>query len=112
MDLYELLMKRRSVRSFEDRPVPDEVIDKLVDAANNAPTGCNIQPLSIVTVQEAERRARLAQMIKRQPWVKGAPLSMMFCLDFWRLEHERLFGVGSNNGPGRWRWGWRVGLGE
>jgi nitroreductase len=36
MDLYETLMKRRSVRSFEDRPVPDDVVDKLVAAANNA----------------------------------------------------------------------------
>jgi len=86
MDLYELLMKRRSVRSFEDRPVPDDVVGKLVDAANNAPTGCNIQPLSIVTVQEAGGRAKLGRMIKRQPWVKNAPLSMIFCLDFWRLK--------------------------
>jgi FMN reductase [NAD(P)H] len=86
MDLYELLMKRRSVRNFKDRPVPDEVIDKLVNAANNAPTGCNIQPLSIVTVQEADRRAKLAEMVGRQPWVKNAPLTMVFCLDFWRLK--------------------------
>ena len=86
MDLYELLMKRRSVRSFEDRAVPDEVVDKLVNAANNAPTGCNIQPLSIVTVREPERRAKLAHMVKRQPWVKNAPLSMIFCLDFRRLK--------------------------
>jgi FMN reductase [NAD(P)H] len=86
MDLCELLMERRSVRSFEDRPVPDEVVDKLVDAANNAPTGCNIQPLSIVTVQEPERRAKLGQMIVRQPWVRSAPLAMLFCLDFWRLK--------------------------
>lgn len=86
MDLYDLLMKRRSVRNFEDRPVPDEVIDKLVDAANNAPTGCNIQPLSIILVQEAERRAKLAGMVKRQPWVKNAPLTMIFCLDLWRLK--------------------------
>jgi FMN reductase [NAD(P)H] len=86
MDLYELLMKRRSVRNFEDKSVPEDVVDKLIDAANNAPTGCNIQPLSVVLVQEAERRAKLAEMVKRQPWVKNAPLSMIFCLDFWRLK--------------------------
>ncbi len=86
MELYDLLIKRRSVRNFEDKPVPDDVVDKLIDAANNAPTACNIQPLSIVTVQEAERRAKLAQMIKRQPWLRNAPLTMIFCLDFWRLK--------------------------
>lgn len=86
MELYDLLMKRRSVRNFEDKPVPDYVVDKLIDAANNAPTACNIQPLAIVLVQEAERRAKLAQMIKRQPWLRNAPLTMIFCLDFWRLK--------------------------
>ena len=86
MDLYETLMKRRSIRSFEDRPIPDDVVDRLVDAANNAPTGCNIQPLSIVTVREAAGRAKLGRMIKRQPWVGNAPLAMIFCLDFWRLK--------------------------
>ncbi|NIT36131.1 MAG: hypothetical protein GTN49_06485 [candidate division Zixibacteria bacterium] len=86
MDLYDVLMRRRSVRNFEDKPVPEDVVDKLIDAANNAPTACNVQPLSIVTVQEAGRRAKLARMVKRQPWVKNAPLTMIFCLDFWRLK--------------------------
>jgi FMN reductase [NAD(P)H] len=86
MDLYGLLMRRRSVRNFEPKAVPEDVVDKLINAANNAPTACNVQPLSVVTVQEAERRAKLAEMIKRQPWVKNAPLSMIFCLDFWRLK--------------------------
>ncbi|MGD8717353.1 MAG: nitroreductase family protein [Candidatus Zixiibacteriota bacterium] len=86
MGLYDLLMRRRSVRNFENRPIPDDVIDKLVRAANNAPTGGNMQPLSIILVQEAERRARLAEMVGNQPWVKNAPLTMIFCLDFWRLK--------------------------
>ena len=86
MDLYGLLMKRRSVRNFEPKPIPEDVVDKLINAANNAPTGCNIQPLSIVLVQEAERRAKLAEMVKSQPWLRNAPLTMIFCLDFWRLK--------------------------
>ena len=49
MDLIELLMKRRSVRNFEDRPVPAEVIDRLLDAANNAPSGGNILPRNRVS---------------------------------------------------------------
>jgi len=41
MKLYDLLMARRSVRHFEDRPVPDSILDELLDAANNAPSGGN-----------------------------------------------------------------------
>jgi nitroreductase len=86
MDSYELLMKRRSVRNFKPDEVPEDILSKLVDAANNAPTGGNMQPLSIIVVREAERRAKLAEMVGSQPWVKNAPLSMIFCLDFWRLK--------------------------
>ena len=84
--LYDVLMRRRSVRNFEDKPVPGDVVDKLMNAANNAPTACNIQPLSVVLVQEAKRRAKLAEMVKSQPWLRNAPLTMIFCLDFWRLK--------------------------
>jgi nitroreductase len=86
MELYDLIMKRRSVRDFKTDEVGEDVVERLVSAANNAPTGCNIQPLSIITVQDAGRRAKLAQIVKRQPWIKKAPLSMLFCLDFWRLK--------------------------
>jgi len=86
MNLYDLMMKRRSVRNFKDQEIPEHVIEELVDAANNAPTGGNIQPLSIILVQEAERREELAKIVGNQPWVKNAPLSMVFCLDFYRVK--------------------------
>lgn len=86
VELYELLTRRRSVRNFKPDDVPDEIVEQLVRAANNAPTGGNMQPLSIVAVREPESRAALGEMVGSQPWVKNAPLSMIFCLDFWRLK--------------------------
>ena len=86
MDLYETLMKRRTVRNFKADEVPEDVIEKIVRAAANAPTGGNMEPLSIIVVRDAERRAKLGEMVGSQPWVKNAPLSMVFCLDFYRLK--------------------------
>jgi nitroreductase len=86
MNLYDLMMKRRSVRNFKDREIPEHIIEELVDTANNAPSGGNIQPLSIILVQETERREELAKIVGHQPWVKNAPLSMIFCLDFYRVK--------------------------
>ncbi len=85
MDLYELLTSRRSVRHFENRPVEDELLNELLDAAANAPSGGNIQPISIVVVREADRRATLAEIVGDQPWVRNAPVSLVFCLDFHRV---------------------------
>jgi nitroreductase len=86
MDMYELVMKRRSVRNFKDQAIPEEIIEKLLDGANNSPSGGNIQPLSVVVVREAEGRKRLAEIVGRQPWVRNAPVSMIFCLDFNRVK--------------------------
>jgi FMN reductase [NAD(P)H] len=92
--LFDTMMKRRSVRSFEDRAVPADVLERLLDAANNAPSGGNIQPLSIVVVQDPSARAKLAEMVGRQPWVRNAPVSLVFCLDFYRVRRwASSFGV-------------------
>jgi nitroreductase len=86
MTVYDLMINRRSVRVFLDKEIPEQVIEKLLDAANNAPSGGNIQPLSIITVKKKERREKLAKIIGSQPWVKNSPLSMIFCLDFNRVK--------------------------
>ena len=86
MNLYELLMKRRSVRIFKDQEIPDSIIEQLLDVANQAPSGGNIQPLSIILVRSLEGKKKLAELAGGQPWVRNAPLSMIFCLDFYRIK--------------------------
>jgi len=86
MNLYEVMMNRRSVRNFKDQPIPEEIIRQLLNAANNAPSGGNIQPVSIILIQEKENRTILSEMVGNQPWVKNAPLSLIFCLDFNRIK--------------------------
>lgn len=86
IDIYELMMKRRSVRNFDDRPILEDIVQKLLDAANNAPTGGNIQPISIIAVTGKKARKDLGEMFGNQPWVAKAPLSLIFCIDFQRLK--------------------------
>jgi nitroreductase len=86
MNLYDLMMKRRSVRNFDDKDIPEEIIKKLLDVVTHAPSGGNIQPISVIVVQDAEARKELAKMVGDQPWVRNAPLSMIFCIDFHRIK--------------------------
>ena len=86
MNLYDLMMKRRSVRVFKDQEISESIIEQLIDVANQAPTGGNIQPLSIILVRNSEGRKKLAELSGGQPWVRGAPLTMIFCLDFYRIK--------------------------
>jgi len=54
MDLYEILMKRRSIRVFQEQEIPDEIIEKLLDVAIHGPSGGNLQPFSIILVRSQE----------------------------------------------------------
>ncbi|MHA2182834.1 MAG: nitroreductase family protein [Promethearchaeota archaeon] len=80
------MIKRRSVRVFKNQKIGEEIIDRLLDSANNCPSGGNIQPISIITVKSDEGRDKLGNLIGSQPWVKNAPLSMIFCIDFYRIK--------------------------
>ena len=86
MTVHDLMINRRSVRVFQDKEIPNEMVERLLSAANNAPSAGNIQPLSIITVKKKENRDKLSSIIGAQPWVKNAPLSMIFCLDFHRVK--------------------------
>lgn len=86
MDLKRLFAERRSVRTFEDRPVPNRLLDELLSAAVNAPSGGNIQPVSIVVLTDEQSRADLAEMVGGQPWVRNAPVALVFCVDFHRVK--------------------------
>jgi len=86
MSVYDLMVKRRSVRVFKEQKIPEHILEKLMDAAHNFPSGGNFQPLSIIIVQEGEGREELGRSFGSQPWVKNAPLSLIFCVDFYRIK--------------------------
>jgi len=54
LSVYELILKRRTIRKFKPEPVPEEVLNKLVNAACLAPSGANLQPLEIIIVTNTE----------------------------------------------------------
>lgn len=57
------IAERRSIRRFQNRPVEPEKLRAVLDAAILAPSAANAQPWAFVVVQEAELRARLADLI-------------------------------------------------
>ncbi|MDK1020422.1 MAG: nitroreductase [Candidatus Hydrogenedentes bacterium] len=58
MSLEESILTRRSVRGFLDKPVPQDVLNKVFGIAQHAPSNCNIQPW-IVLVASGEARDRI-----------------------------------------------------
>ena len=55
------LERRRSIRDFAARPVPREVIEACLAAANGAPSGANMQPWHFVAVTDADLKRRIRE---------------------------------------------------
>jgi len=72
MNVYEAIEARRSVRRFADRPVEDDKLQRLLRAAQEAPSGRNLQEWKLVVVRDAGARTALAQACE-QPFVAAAP---------------------------------------
>ena len=72
MDVYEAVTSRRAVRRFSDRPVPRDVLERVLSTAMWAPSGSNLQPWQVYVVTgapltELKRRAG-AGVAAGKPW--------------------------------------------
>jgi nitroreductase len=65
-EFHAEMRRRRSVRQFSDRPVPDEVIANCLGAAATAPSGANLQPWHFVVVSDAALKARIREGAERE----------------------------------------------
>lgn len=81
MDFLQLAEARYSVRKFTPQKVEQEKIDKLLRAAQLAPTACNNQSWFIYVLQSDEA---LAAMDQCSPFRFGAPLAFLICYDISR----------------------------
>ena len=59
--LYDALCTTRAIRRLRSDPIPDDVLERVLRAAICAPSGGNAQPWRVIVIQDAERKAALAQ---------------------------------------------------
>lgn len=81
MDVIEVIRARRSVRSYADRPVERDKIERLLEAARLAPSASNRQEWRFVVVTDRERREALAQAAANQAFVAQAPVVIAACAE-------------------------------
>lgn len=88
MDFITLAEERYSVRSFDRRVVPEEIVESLLHAAHVAPTACNYQPQRILVIDSAEALEKLKGCTRCH---FDAPLAMLVCYDVgecWKRKYD------------------------
>jgi nitroreductase len=74
MELKEAIKRRQSIRDYEDKPVPEDKLLKVLEAARLAPSGANRQAWKFVVVREGKRRQELARAAGGQTHIAKAPV--------------------------------------
>ena len=81
MDAYENLLQRRSIRKFQDQPVPQDLLDKILKAAMYAPTARSSQPWEFVIVDEKDLLEKISGFTPSVFMAKEAPVGILVCGD-------------------------------
>ncbi len=62
-EFLEFVKSRRTIRAIRPDPVPDDMVEKLLEAARWAPSGFNMQPVELLVVDDAGLRAQIRRIV-------------------------------------------------
>ena len=109
MDVFDGIRTLLAVRRYLDRPVPEGIIRKIVEAGRLTGSAMNLQPWHFIVVQEAATLRRLGALARSGPYIAQAPLAIVVAVertgyavsDASRAIHSMLLvawseGIGSN----------------
>jgi len=80
VDYQKLIRTRRSIRGYRPDPVPEDVLQRILDAARVAPTAANRQPFQLIVITDPSTRARLKEVYDRD-WFWTAPVIIAGCVE-------------------------------
>jgi FMN reductase (NADPH)/FMN reductase [NAD(P)H] len=82
--VLETILKRKSVRAYEDRVISVEIRDQILQAAMRAPTAGNLMLYSIIEINDQAKKDVLAKTCDNQPFIARAPWVLLFLADYQR----------------------------
>lgn len=78
------LKERKSVRVFEERPIPEDLKKAIIESALEAPTAGAMMLYSIIDITEDKLKKQLAISCDNQPFIMKAPMILIFLADYQR----------------------------
>lgn len=79
MDVFEAIINRRSVRAFKQDPIPEELLNKVLEVARWAPSAGNLQARDYIIVRDPEIKKKLYEAALSQRFIEEAPLDLVVC---------------------------------
>lgn len=114
MEFQDVVRKRRMIRNFTNDPVSDEVIERIVEAGQHAPSAGFSQGVVYVVVTEEETRKAIGEIAGEEwyvrsghaPFISGAPVQVVVCTSE-QVYHDR-YNEPDKKGKGQEEINWPV----
>ena len=84
-DVFDTVRTMLAVRRYENRPVPEATVRRIVEAGRLTGSGMNMQPWHFIVVQDREVLSRLGALARSGPYVAQAPLAIVVSVDRTRF---------------------------
>ncbi len=81
MNILDIITNRRSIRAFQDREIPRDLVDGVVEAIRWAPSAGNLQSRKFYFVFNQDMKKKIAKAALNQHFIAQAPLTIVACLD-------------------------------
>ena len=98
MTLMSLIEERKSVRKYSDKPIPKEVLRKILEAGRLAPSWTNIQSWKFIVVQNQENKEMLSELACGQPQVRKCDTVIVCVADKNAWSREEYFKIFKQKG--------------
>ncbi|KPL04125.1 MAG: nitroreductase [candidate division Zixibacteria bacterium SM23_73_2] len=79
MDVFEAIKKRRSIRSYEDKPIEEDKLKKVLEAGRLAPSAANRQEWKFVIVKDRFLKKKIAAAANKQNFISQAGAIIVGC---------------------------------
>lgn len=79
MDFNEVIRTRRSVRTFKKDPIPQDVLNRVLNAVRISPSGSNRQPWRFILITDETLRQKMIAVCNHQKFVAEAPVIVVAC---------------------------------
>ena len=86
-DILEVIRTRKSIRRYKTDLIPDEILDKILEAARWAPTGENYQPWRLIVVKNPETKKKIGNLAKLG---SGSRMTAWYCLGEMQRRFEEI----------------------
>jgi nitroreductase len=90
VEFWDTFTSRRNVRSYTDRPIPADDLDRILEAGRRAPSSRNTQPWDFVLVTERDRLRRLSQVWQGAGHIAGSAATIALIAPVEEAEGERV----------------------